>query len=686
MAVSAPAKSSSLKATGHPVPVPRVFRGKSFTTCLFWMWLAILLSPFSVTHAQQFRTNGNTNLSSALNSAYVAGTNNLIASNANAAFIGSGLRNEVQSGSEFATIPGGRDNRIFTNTIAGSIGGGRQNTVSGSYALITGGYSNQASGTYAAILGGSENSITGQRTIILGGHRNTAAGFYGAALGGQSNSVSASYGLTLGGLANNVSAAATGGVAAGHNATASHRGVFVWASYDTNGSAFSSTGTNQFLIRAAGGVGINTNNPGTNALSVRGSASISGNLTVSGTINGTFSNATFSSLTVNGPILSGTGNSITGPNAAVGGGQNNTASEVAAVIGGGASNSATGSYSSIGGGQVNTAFNTWSTVGGGFSNRATGLSSFVGGGEQNLASAKYSAVGAGAVNQATAEDASVFAGFFNKADADQTFVGGGQQNRASGPRAVVVGGHLNEASAPYSSVAGGSDNLVLNTANGGVIGGGEYNTVGGTNIDGSAVGGTNAVVPGGSDNQASGTASFAAGVNAKAVHDYSFVWGGSPDVDTVSTTSGEFAVRSPGGAKFITSDSGSDAGVVLPANGTGWSSLSDSNAKTGITAIDHRETLRKVAALPITSWQYKHDPKRRYIGPMAQDFHATFGLGSDDKHISTLDTDGVTLSAIKGLVEELREQDQALDARDQQIEALERAVETMRESIADRSF
>jgi hypothetical protein len=70
---------------------------------------------------------------------------------------------------------------------------------------------------------------------------------------------------------------------------------------------------------------------------------------------------------------------------------------------------------------------------------------------------------------------------------------------------------------------------------------------------------------------------------------------------------------------------------------------------------------------------------RRYIGPMAQDFHAAFGLGYDDKHISTLDTDGVTLSAIKGLVEEIRDQDHALAERERQIEALETQVKLLRQ-------
>ena len=34
---------------------------------------------------------------------------------------------------------------------------------------------------------------------------------------------------------------------------------------------------------------------------------------------------------------------------------------------------------------------------------------------------------------------------------------------------------------------------------------------------------------------------------------------------------------------------------------------------------------------------------------MAQDFHAAFSLGADDKHIATVDADGVALTAIQGL-------------------------------------
>ena len=144
-----------------------------------------------------------------------------------------------------------------------------------------------------------------------------------------------------------------------------------------------------------------------------------------------------------------------------------------------------------------------------------------------------------------------------------------------------------------------------------------------------------------------------------------FTWDSGDQVNTsifdIVVAAGSFTARAPGGFRFITSEQSDlsptspPLGVFLAPGTTAWTALSDSNAKSDVTAVDHREVLRKVAALPVTEWHYKHDPKRRYIGPMAQDFRAAFGLGLDDKTISTLDTDGVTLSAIKGLIEELRE-------------------------------
>ena len=52
----------------------------------------------------------------------------------------------------------------------------------------------------------------------------------------------------------------TWGFAAGRKAFASHQGTFVWA--DSTDAPFRSTGDNQFLVRASGGIGFNTTSPG----------------------------------------------------------------------------------------------------------------------------------------------------------------------------------------------------------------------------------------------------------------------------------------------------------------------------------------------------------------------------------------------------------------------------------------
>ena len=92
-----------------------------------------------------------------------------------------------------------------------------------------------------------------------------------------------------------------------------------------------------------------------------------------------------------------------------------------------------------------------------------------------------------------------------------------------------------------------------------------------------------------------------------------------------------------------------------------WTNNSDAASKESFTPVDGRDVLRRVAALPITAWSYRaEDPAVRHVGPMAQDFHAAFGLGADDKTIGTLDADGVALAAIQGLHDIVREREAQL--------------------------
>jgi hypothetical protein len=54
---------------------------------------------------------------------------------------------------------------------------------------------------------------------------------------------------------------------------------------------------------------------------------------------------------------------------------------------------------------------------------------------------------------------------------------------------------------------------------------------------------------------------------------------------------------------------------------------------------------------------------------VAQDFYAAFNVGPDDKHIATVDADGVALAAIQGLNQKVETGSQKSEARLQKLEA-----------------
>jgi hypothetical protein len=92
-------------------------------------------------------------------------------------------------------------------------------------------------------------------------------------------------------------------------------------------------------------------------------------------------------------------------------------------------------------------------------------------------------------------------------------------------------------------------------------------------------------------------------------------------------------------------------GAYLSTSGI-WTNTSDVNRKHLFENISGEDILMKIRNLPITRWSYRTDKDNiRHIGPMAQDFYATFKLGNDDKAIGTVDADGVALAGIKALEE-----------------------------------
>ncbi len=128
------------------------------------------------------------------------------------------------------------------------------------------------------------------------------------------------------------------------------------------------------------------------------------------------------------------------------------------------------------------------------------------------------------------------------------------------------------------------------------------------------------------------------------------------------------------------------SGAHVTAGGV-WTNASDRNLKENFVPVDGKALLEKIDQLPISMWNYKAEGVAvKHIGPTAQDFQAIFGLGSDDKTISTIDPAGVALAAIQELKKQkdsLAAENQALAAKNEELSArlakLEAAVESLME-------
>ena len=112
---------------------------------------------------------------------------------------------------------------------------------------------------------------------------------------------------------------------------------------------------------------------------------------------------------------------------------------------------------------------------------------------------------------------------------------------------------------------------------------------------------------------------------------------------------------------------------------------SDRNAKDNFTTLDSETVLAKVAALPVTKWNYKADKSDvQHIGPMAQDFYTAFQLnGGDDKHISVVDEGGVALAAIQGLNQKVEEQTAEIKNKDVELQTLRQQNDLLAQRLDD---
>lgn len=122
--------------------------------------------------------------------------------------------------------------------------------------------------------------------------------------------------------------------------------------------------------------------------------------------------------------------------------------------------------------------------------------------------------------------------------------------------------------------------------------------------------------------------------------------------------------------------------VAGGVSATAFVNTSDRNAKENFTAVSPAEILAKVAALPITRWNFKEMKDGPHLGPMAQDFFAAFGLGGGDTTITTMDADGVALAAIQGLHQKLQQKEAEITELKARMDKLERLLA---HRLADRT-
>jgi hypothetical protein len=112
------------------------------------------------------------------------------------------------------------------------------------------------------------------------------------------------------------------------------------------------------------------------------------------------------------------------------------------------------------------------------------------------------------------------------------------------------------------------------------------------------------------------------------------------------------------------------AGNVL-ARGT-ISQLSSRSAKENFHATDGQVLLAKLEKMPIDSWNYRGAPEEeRHLGPVAEDFHAAFGLGKSNRYIAPTDMAGVALASVKALQQEIIQRDQRIEELERRLQALE---------------
>jgi hypothetical protein len=153
-----------------------------------------------------------------------------------------------------------------------------------------------------------------------------------------------------------------------------------------------------------------------------------------------------------------------------------------------------------------------------------------------------------------------------------------------------------------------------------------------------------------------------------------FIWSdgsATASADTFrNTANNEFAARATGGFRFRTNLTGT-TGCNLPAGSGVFNCTSSRTTKENFLNVKGDDVLASLRRLSVSTWNYIDEGRQvRHMGPMAEDFYKTFGLGTNNVSMGVQDLAGVSLAAVK-----------ALDARTAELQLKTAEVTTLRAEV-----
>jgi hypothetical protein len=530
-------------------------------------------------------------------------------------------------------IGGNSVNSIAAGVVGGTVGGGGGKGTNGVSSP------NQVNADFGTIGGGSSNAISSLSAyaVIGGGWQNTASQGLATIGGGVQNTANNAYTTIAGGLQNTASGP---GAIVGGGALNTASGL-----YSTVVGGTGNTASGNYAI--AGGNGCTASGPDSAAFGTSSQASGTGStamgFSIANSIYSTamgLSDATGPFCTAMGDLSGAGGYASTAMGTSYASGTNSTALGSASATN---SYATAMGYQSLAGGFASTA--TGSSTAGGDYSTAMGASTATG----NFSTALGFAVANG--NQSVALGGS----FFIQTEAD------GLDSFAAGTGALALHDYCfvwNDGTGglPYTSSA--PDQFLIH-ANGGV-GIGLTNPAAALHVASSG----NYMMPQAQITQQNSSDSCRLRLNVSGNNFWEM------DVASGSSPQLQFWYGGASGPRLTVDTAGN-------VNATSFNPSSDRNLKEHFSAVSPREVLDKVAALPITRWNFKEDKASEHLGPMAQDFKAAFGLGTDDKHIGLVDEGGVALAAIQGLNQKLEQKEAEITELKQSVADLKQMVQLL---------